>query len=354
MERRPGRAGLDRAVELVRARGAVAQLCVLRDGEVVLDEAIGCRPDSLFWTFSAGKPLIALLVHQLAERGALELDAPVARYWPEFGAHGKERVTVRQVLQHRSGLAAARGMLGDALAMTDWQRSVRALERARLRWPPGQVPAYQVIAYGFILGELARRVTGTPPGELLTAELLAPLGLRDIHPGLPDELWPRHVPIRGRGPAGLLTQYTANRRRVRRAVILSAGVSVNARDLAAFYWMLLDGGQANGVRVLLPQTVAEARRPSADGEVDRVVRLPIRWAQGFQLGGTGGDPARTPPMGRLSHPDTFGHNGSNCCLAWADPHRRLVFVYLADLLTPGHQGARHLSAVSDSVLTAWD
>jgi len=59
-------------------------------------------------------------------------------------------------------------------------------------------------------------------------------------------------------------------------------------------------------------------------------------------------------MGRLSHPDTFGHNGSNCCLAWADPHRRLVFVYLADLLTPGHEGARHLSVVSDSVLTAWD
>ncbi|QMU71404.1 beta-lactamase family protein [Streptacidiphilus sp. P02-A3a] len=91
----------------------------------------------------------------------------------------------------------------------------RAGRRARPRWTPGQVPAYQVIAYGFVLGELARRVTGRPPGELLTAELLAPLGLHDTHPGLPDELWHRHVPVRGRGRAGLLTQYTANRRRVR-------------------------------------------------------------------------------------------------------------------------------------------
>ncbi|WP_141726008.1 serine hydrolase domain-containing protein, partial [Actinacidiphila rubida] len=221
----PVPAALDRAVDLVRSRGAAAQLCVLRDGEVVVDEAVGCAPDALFWTFSAGKPLIALLVHLLAERGALALDDPVARHWPEFGRHGKERVTVRQVLRHRSGLATARGMLGDALAMTDWQRSVRALEGARLRWPPGRLPAYQPIAYGFVLGEVARRVTGTPPADLLTSELLAPLGLTGLHPVLPGELWPRHVPVRGRGPAAAVTQRVVNRRRVRHAVIPSAGVS---------------------------------------------------------------------------------------------------------------------------------
>ena len=147
---------------LVAAHGATAQLCVLQHGRVVLDRSFGCAPDALFWTFSASKPFVALLTHLLAERGSVDLDDPVARYWPAFRARGKGEVTIRQVLQHRSGLSAARGMLGDALAMADWDRSVRNLERARLRWPPGSVPAYQMIAYGFILGEIVRRVTGVP------------------------------------------------------------------------------------------------------------------------------------------------------------------------------------------------
>ncbi|SEG48225.1 CubicO group peptidase, beta-lactamase class C family [Actinacidiphila yanglinensis] len=343
---------LGRVTELVRARGAVSQLCVLRDGKVLLDRSFGCDPDALFLTFSAGKPLVALLVHLLAERGGLALDDPVSRHWPEFGEHGKEAVTVRQVLQHRSGMSTARGMLGDALAMTDWERSVRGIERAPLRHPPGQAPAYQVIIYGFVLGELVRRVTGTPPRELLRTEFLAPLGLRDLHLGLPDGAWSRHVPVRGRGTAARLSGRALNRRATRRAVIPSAGVSVTARDLARFYAMLLRGGELDGTRVLAPDTVREARRLSSDDEVDRVIRLPIRWAQGFQLGGPPRDAAHARPMGRHSSEDAFGHNGSNCCLAWADPGRGLVFVHLTDLLTGGHEGARHQSAVSDAVITS--
>jgi CubicO group peptidase (beta-lactamase class C family) len=345
-------APLERALELVRDRGAVSQLCVLRGDRVVLDRSFGCGPDALFWIFSAGKPAVALLVHLLAERGVLALDDPVALHWPEFGAHGKEAVTVRHVLQHRSGMSSARGMLGDALAMTDWQRSVRGIERAALRHPPGQVPAYQVIIYGFVLGELARRVTGVPPRELLRTEFLDPLGLRDLHLGLPDAAWPRHVPVRGRGTTARLTRHTVNRRATRGAVIPSAGVSVTARDLARLYRTLLRGGESDGVRVLAPASVQEARRLSSDDEVDRVIGLPVRWAQGFQLGGPPREPGRGRPMGRLSSPETFGHNGSNCCLAWADPSRDLVFVYLTDLLTGGHEGAGHLSAVSDAVLAA--
>ena len=79
---------------LIRAYGAVAQICVLRDEQMVLDRAFGCRPDSLFMIFSAGKPFVAVLVHQLAERGQLALDDPVARYWPEFSRHGKDAITI--------------------------------------------------------------------------------------------------------------------------------------------------------------------------------------------------------------------------------------------------------------------
>ena len=348
---------LDGALRLVRERGGTAQLVVLKDGAVLLDRTFGCAPDGLFWTFSASKPFVALLVHLLAQRGRLSLDDPVARSWPGFAARGKGEVTLRQVLQHRSGLSTARGMLGDALAMADWDRSLRALERARLRRPPGSAPAYQAIAYGFILGEVVRRVSGTPPERLLRRELLDPLGLDDLHLGLPDELWRRHVPLRGSGPGGRATQGIVNRRATRRAVIPAAGVSATARDLARFYQALLDGGVggADGVRVLEEATVLEARRRStAEGEMDLEIKRPVRWAQGFQLGGFSAHPVGRPVMGRLSAPETFGHNGSSCCIGWADPTRGLAFAYLTDVLPRRREGARHFSAVADALLAACD
>jgi CubicO group peptidase (beta-lactamase class C family) len=204
-------AALDRAVDLVRARGAVAQLCVLRRGEVVLDRTFGCAPDALFWVFSASKPFTALLVHLLAERGQLDLDDAVSRYWPEFGQRGKQDITVRQVLQHRAGLPVVRSMNRDALAATSWRRSVRAIERARPSLPPGQGPAYHVLSYGFILGELVQRVTHAHLRDVLRTELLDPLGLVDTHLGLPDALWPRHVPVRVEGRRRLIGEAAFNR-----------------------------------------------------------------------------------------------------------------------------------------------
>jgi CubicO group peptidase (beta-lactamase class C family) len=223
----------------------------------------------------------------------------VSRHWPQFGQHGKESVTVRQVLQHRSGLPVARSASRDALVMTDWDRSVRRIERASLTWPPGQVPAYHYISYGFILGELVRRVSGA--------------GVADF-------------------PA--------------------VGISATARDLARFYQALLCGGELDGVRVLRAATIEQARRPSSHGELDRFLKLPIRWSQGFQLGGPSPEPAAHRPMGRLTSPQAFGHNGSNCCIAWAGPAHDLVFVYLTDRLIGGHEGARHQGRVGDAVIAA--
>lgn len=339
-------AGLDRAVKLIEARGGASALCLLKDGKVLLDRQFGAGPDALFWIFSASKPFVALAVHQLVQTGELALDHPVARYWPDFGRHGKENVTVRHVLRHRSGFSTARGFLGDALAMTDWDASVDALQRTRLRWAPGEVAAYQPIAYGFVLGELVRRITGHGIREVLHDRFFDPLGLTGIHLGLPAAEWGKHVPIRGQGLGGPLTARLVNRRAVREAVIPAAGISTAARDLARCYQALLNGGVLDGVRILDEAAILEARRPSGHGEVDRTIRLPVRWAQGFQLGGIG------RPMGALSGPETFGHNGSNCCIAWADPRRRLVFVYLTDLIMAGHAGAHHLGAVGDAVLAA--
>ncbi len=339
---------LARVVDLVRARGVPAQLCVRRHGRVVVDEAYGCAPDALFYLFSTSKPYVALLVHLLAQRGLVDLDEPVARYWPEFGQRGKAAATVRQVLQHRAGVPVARSVARDALAARDWTRSVRHLERARPSFPPGRVPAYHILSFGFILGEVARRVTGTPVDVLLRTELLAPLGLADTHLGLADGLWARHVPVVARGAGGPLRAAFFNLRSTRRAVIPAAGVSATARDVARFYQALLDGGAG----VLAPSTIAAACSPSSEGERDRLLCLPVRWSQGFQLGGPLA--GREAPMGRLSGRATFGHNGSHACMAWADPERDLVFAYVTGLLPPAADGARHLSEVADTLLTACD
>jgi CubicO group peptidase (beta-lactamase class C family) len=353
-----GGSGLERAMALIRERGSPAQLCVMVRGRIVLNEAFGCQPDSLFFLFSASKPFVALLVHRLAERRELALDDRVAAYWPEFGRRGKQDITIRHVLQHRSGLPVARSMAQDALAMTDWAASVRAIEVAAPSFPPGSVPAYHVLSYGFILGELVQRVAGAPVRDVLQAELLGPLGLRDSYLGLPGEQWHRHVPVSGRGPAELATQLVINRRATRQAVIPAASVSATAFDLARLYQALLTllaGGELDGAGVLRPETIRQATTPSSDGEMDRYLKLPVRWSEGFQLGGERAGRARLgggyAPMGALASQTAFGHNGSYVCLGWADPERQVAVGYLTARLVSRSAGARHMAAVSDAILS---
>ncbi|HUX71415.1 MAG TPA: serine hydrolase domain-containing protein [Cellulomonadaceae bacterium] len=352
---------LERAWDLVVRRGAPAQLCVIRDGQVVLDRSYRCEPDALFWIFSAGKPYTAMLVHLLAERGELSLDDPIARWWPEFAQHGKGGITVRHVLQHRAGLPTAGSFLGDALAIADWDRSVHRIERAHPRWRAGEVPAYEILTFGFILGELVRRVTGVPVAELLRTEILEPLGVHDTYLGLPDSAWSRHVPLRIRGPLGLPVQVVLNQQRTRRAVIPSAGISTTARDLGAFYDMLLnDGrvrlavpdGEPSGTVILHAETVAAARVATSHDEVDRFAGFAMRWSQGFQLGGDGSPADLRGSLGRLNRPRAFGHNGSSCCIGWADPDSGIAFAYLTNRFDGRRAGADHQLALAGAVLEA--
>ena len=346
---------VDAVERLVRGRGVRAQLVVRRDGETLLDRAYGCAPDALFYPFSASKAWVSVLVHQQVERGAIDLDEPVAAHWPGFARNGKGAVTVRHVLQHRSGFAAAPPpvlSLVEAVSLADWDREIRVVEGLRLRWRPGAVPAYQYLAYGFVLGELLRRVTGRELPELLRDDVLAPLALRDTFLGLPGEAWGRHVPVRS-GAAGMAgVAGVVNRRSVREAVVPSAGVQTTARDLAALYDTLLSGRAPAGPPLLAAGTLAEATRPTSDGEVDRFTRLPVRWSQGFQLGGPRLAPGPASAMGAHSSPRTFGHNGSDCCIGWADPDRGLAVAYLTDRLGPRHAAMAHLTAVADVILSA--
>jgi len=352
----PREAGLDGArlsdaIELVKERRSVAQLCVMRDDRVVVDQAFGCPPDALFWLFSAGKPYIAIVIHQLVESRRLHLDDAVAAYWPEFAQNGKREITVRQVLTHRSGLSATRSYLGDVRTMADWGRSLQRIEEAGPRWPIGTV-AYSPLAFGFILGEVAHRCSGQPIEDLVRRAILEPLGVADTYLGLPPDLWDRHVPVRVAGPAGPFIQSVLNRRSTREAVVPAAGISTTARDLAAFYQALLHGGVGPAGRMLRPESLAAALEPSSEGELDRTVRAPIRWSQGFQLGGPRFVPTAITSLGTTSSPRAFGHNGSNCCIGWADPDRRIAYAYLTDRLGRPKADQSHHAAVADAVLAA--
>jgi CubicO group peptidase (beta-lactamase class C family) len=338
---------LGAALELVRSRKAVAQLCVIRDGRVVVDRALGCAPDALFWLFSASKPYVAIVIHQLVEARRLHLDDGVAAYWPEFGENGKRAITVRQVLQHRSGLTTVGRYLAEARAMTDWDRSLRRIEQARPLWPIDTV-AYSPLAFGFVLGEVAYRCTGQPIEELVRRSVLEPMGVADTFLGVPADQWDRAVPVRVSGPVGPVVQSIVNNRSTRQAVVPAAGISTTARDLAALYQALLQGGSG----ILRPESITAMVAPTSEGELDRTVGAPIRWSQGFQLGGPRFVPEAITPFGTTSSPRTFGHNGSNCCIGWADPDRRIAYAYLTNRIGRRDADVAHHAAVADKILEA--
>jgi CubicO group peptidase (beta-lactamase class C family) len=340
------------AGDRLEGAGAAGQLVVLRRGQVVLDRAFGTLPRSLFLIYSTSKPYTALLVHALAQEGRLDLDQPIAVHWPDFGRRGKESMTPRHVLQHRAGVPVDRNPVA-LLRIADWDYSVRRMTALRPRTPPGGPPAYHPLNFGFILGELVRRVCGGPVDAQLRERFFEPLGLRDTHLGLPPELWPRAVPVKpAGGRAELVNSLLFNRRSVRAAVIPAASISAAARDVAVFYEVLRCGGELDGVRVLSERAVADARQVSSDGEIDGLLGRPVRWAQGFHLGGSTGPGSVAGSMGSLSSRSAFGHNGNACCSAWADPERELVFVYLTSLLLIAQAGFGHHGLVADCVLRA--
>jgi CubicO group peptidase (beta-lactamase class C family) len=316
------------------SRGGVWSLLVLRGDEVVCEARQGCGPDDLFYTFSVGKPLTALAVHLLAHRGLLDLDAPIAHYWPRYARRGKSQITPRQVLAHSAGVALSTGwIVTEMAAMRSWRLSVKLAEWAKPTSAPGTRFQYHVISFGFILGELVRRVDGRPIERFVHEELFTPLGLEHSFLGLPRGYTGRSIPLHGHRPVDRFTAFGLNRKSGRRAVAPAASLQTTARDLATFYRVCLrDGATADG-RQAIPAEVITAARARTYPEV-------TRYGTGFQLGG----------MGAQAHPQTFGHNGSNVCTAWADPVEDTVFVYLTDYYLPTPPSYFHMALLSDAVL----
>ncbi|WP_439889208.1 serine hydrolase domain-containing protein [Pseudomonas sp. MBLB4123] len=333
-----------------------AALCIQIAGETVVDIWAGVadkdgqqawHSDTILNLFSCTKPFTAVTALQLVGEGKLELDAPVARYWPEFAAAGKERISLRHLLSHQAGLPALRQPL-PAEALYDWPAMTAALAAEEPWWPLGEGHGYAPITYGWLVGELLRRVEGRGPGESIVARTARPLGL-DFHVGLADSEFHRVAHIsRGKGnlgdaaaqrllkvtmsePTALSTRAftnppsimtSTNKPEWRRMQQPAANGHGNARSLAGFYSGLLDG------RLLEGELLAELTREHSCGD-DRTLLTRTRFGLGCML-----EQREVANATYGLGPYAFGHPGAGGSIGFADPERELAFGFVTSNLGP--------------------
>lgn len=323
-------------------------LCVRRRGAVVIDRAIGHRrgnapndpldkpkelatPQTLFCMFSASKMVTAMLIHLLDQRGLLHLDDKVAHYIPEFGRHGKEWITIRHVLTHRSGIPTLAHADTHIDALTDPVHILQLLCDARPASVPGRRLAYHALTGGFVLGELVERITGKPIRTFLHDEVLVPLGFRGFNYGVPDDALARVAQNARTGPPlvpPLSTLFRrslgvdlgdavrwSNDRRYQTAVVPAGNIYATADEASRFMQLMLQGGELDGVRVFEPRTIQRAVAETSYLEVDLTLGFPVRYGMGFMLGA---DYLSLYGM-RTAH--AFGHLGFTNVVLWADPAR---------------------------------
>ncbi|NBE50965.1 serine hydrolase domain-containing protein [Streptomyces boluensis] len=315
----------------------------------VADEATGrrWRQDTAVPVFSCAKGLVALCVHLLAQQGSLDLDAPVSTYWPEFGRHGKEDITCRSVLGHRAGLAAldASPSFEEIAA---WTPVVTALEEQKPLWEPGTAYEYHGHVFGFLLGEVIRRITGLTPGAYFRRAVAEPLGLR-AWIGLPEAEWEaraRLVEAEGRpgmpGPEHLLTRIVTmngslvfpgldgprgwNDPALLAMELPGAGAVASASGLAGVYAAAVTGIDG-GERLLSTDTVSGLVRELSSGPSWIGLDMGVRWGSGVLL-----DSASFRP---LLGPRSFGSDGAGGQFAFGDDTHGVGFAYVANRMV-GH------------------
>lgn len=290
----------------------------------VADRTTG-RPidgDTLFSVFSTTKGITATCIHLLAQWGWLEYDAPVADYWPQFGVHGKDRVTLRHVLVHQAGLPdTPRGLT--TRDWNDWDKVVEAVAAAPLAWEPGARTVYHAQTFGWILGEVVRRVDGRPIEAFIQQEIAAPLGIGDLYLGIPDEAEARVATLVDATAPTATPIY--NRLAVRRAVLPGSGGIMSASALARVYAALV--APVDGVRLLNAKTLAAATALQA-ATYEPAWDIPVRRGLGYLLGGplprrrADAGPAYYIVYGVLKamgeRETAFGHGGADGSVGFAD------------------------------------
>lgn len=333
--------------------------------------------DTLQLVFSTTKGLTALCANLLAQRGQLDVDAPVAAYWPEFAQAGKDEITVRSLLCHKAGLPyiEAELTLGEALA---WGPAIRALETQSPVWPPGSAHGYHAVTFGWLVGEVIRRVTGRSVGAFFADEIAGPLGL-DLWIGLPDEHQARVAPLTDRGllrrqprlvtgegddevedddgedetklfveklerllgPSSLLVRALGgvsgsfvghrvfNEPEVRAAELPSANAVGDARSIARMYAATIGPVEGRkGGPLLTPDQIAAATTCQTSGD-DQVLTFPTTFGLGFMT---------ASPSARFGGARAFGHFGAGGSVGFADPDTGIGFAYVMNRMLPGLSG----------------
>jgi CubicO group peptidase (beta-lactamase class C family) len=341
-------AAIWRSVEALYQTGyqpAVA-FCLRRAGKVVFDRALGVEriggppatPDSWFNLFSASKAVTAMVVHMLDDRGLIHLDDAICEYIPEFGKNGKEWITVRHVLTHRSGIPSVPGRKFDVDLLSDWDAILEVLCETRPVLAPGRRLAYHALTGGYVLGEVVRRVAGKDVRRLLREMVLDPLGMKSFDYGVRREDVPRVVSNVLTGPpvpfplSWLVTRAlgvshadavaVSNDRRFLEAIVPAGNVIGTADEACRFYQMLLDEGEQGGVRVCEPRTVRRAVAPQTYLEVDLTLALPVNYGMGFMLG------QDLVSIYGSASPRAFGHVGFTNIVTYADPEREIAVALL--------------------------
>ena len=345
-----------------------AAVCVYHRGECMVDMWAGTRDargtpwreDTLCFSYSTTKGVASTLLHILADRGQLDYDERVAKYWPEFAAGGKRDVRVRHLLAHEAGLYDIRSLVDDARRMLDWPYMVRALERAEPVHSPGRASGYHALTYGWLVGELVQRITGKPLAAVLHQELEGPLALDGMYIGLPDaenarcadlldfsgpatwdevrraRMLERAIGFGARVDRGLarirlplrvsslatalfprgIERLDMNAPEVRRAAIPSLNGCFTARSLARMYAVLAGGGILGRVRLLSGETLRRATEIQSMG-FDRVLPARLQWRLGYHRALSAG----SAMLGAFGH---YGFGGSG---AFADPRRNLAVAF---------------------------
>jgi CubicO group peptidase (beta-lactamase class C family) len=349
-------AGIERAwaaVERLYQSGIhpAIQVCLRRRGSVILDRAIGYARgggpgegpgaqkvpvtcDTPFNIFSAAKAVTAMVIHLLDQRHLIHLDDPVCEYIPEFGCHGKQWITIRHVLTHRSGIPNVPPHAIDLDLLAAPGDIIDMLCDTHPTWRPGRQVAYHAISGGFVLGEIVRRVTGDDIRTVLDREICKPFGFRWMNYGVA----PEDVDLVARNyftgppvlpPISILLRRAlgvdfrraidlSNDARFLTAIIPAGNVVANARELSRFYQLLLGGGELDGVRVFEPRTVRRATSEQSYLEFDLTLGLPLRYGMGFMLGG------KWFSLYGLDTQYAFGHLGFTNIVGWADPERQIA------------------------------
>ncbi len=338
-----------------------AAVAVTLDGRPVVDlwaghaDKAGTRPwkrDTLVTVYSTTKGMTAICAHRLADQGLLDLEAPVARYWPEFAQAGKQDVPVHLLLSHRVGLPTVSTPMPPE-AIYDWDTMTATLAAQAPLWEPGSRHGYHALTYGWLVGEVVRRVSGKRIGAFFRDEVVQPLGL-DFHIGLDAEHDDRIAEMVAVDPQSEAAQEQEKQRQAkiesmeprlrqaqgaiqispgdhntqawRRAEIPAANGHSDARSLARVYGALACGGEVDGVCVLSPEAIARATVEQASGP-DAQLPTPTRFALGFWLS------RPEAPLG--PNPNAFGHPGAGGSVGFADPDARLGFGYVMNQMKVG-------------------